>query len=353
MINLFSVYNYAPSFYPALTLHIPSLLNSLEMIHKEEPTQIIISTPGPVGLIGVLAARLLGVKCTGIYHSDFTQQIECDVGGKFLPDFLERYVKWFYNQLDDIRVPSHRYIENLSRRGFEQKKMRIYQRGIDIKTFKYDEEAKEQMRRILKLKDGFYLLYVGRMSKDKNSDFLVRYYKALMKEYKDVYLILTGTGPDLKTMKNQLAGLPHVRFTGPMRNLDLPGLYSLADLFVFPSTTDTFGMTVLEAQACGLPALVSDQGGPQEIIVAERSGFVLSVTDEYAWVQATMKLMQMKAHRYDAFWQMRVEARKNVLARYRWDASVEDILEISQESSQNGSQITRFDPRMLEENTLS
>ena len=82
VLALPSVYTYSPDFYQAYALHVPSLLKSIELIHERNPHAIVVSTPGPVGL---LAARLLGVKCTGIYHTDFQVQMELLTGEGLTP----------------------------------------------------------------------------------------------------------------------------------------------------------------------------------------------------------------------------------------------------------------------------
>ena len=99
--------------------------------------------------------------------------------------------------------------------------------------------------------------YVGRVSRDKGLDSLLESYRAILREHPGTKLIIVGDGPYLQTLMEKARDLPLVVFTGRVDQEKLPDFYRRADLFLFPSVTDTFGRAVLEAQACGLPAIVS------------------------------------------------------------------------------------------------
>jgi glycosyltransferase involved in cell wall biosynthesis len=94
-------------------------------------------------------------------------------------------------------------------------------------------------------------------------------------------------------MKHTARDLERVRFLGLVEHDKLPMIYSFADVLVFPSETDTFGMAVLESQSCGLPALVSDRGGPKKIVKNGETGYVIPADDTQAWVKAGLKIIEM------------------------------------------------------------
>lgn len=106
------------------------------------------------------------------------------------------------------------------------------------------------------------MIYTGRISEDKNLDFLISVYRKLLMENPDLNLIMIGDGPYMNTLKTKCSNLNNIFFHGKLDHQALPLSLSGCDIFVFPSNTDTFGMSVLEAQSCGLPAVVSDAGGP-------------------------------------------------------------------------------------------
>jgi glycosyltransferase involved in cell wall biosynthesis len=156
---------------------------------------------------------------------------------------------------DEIRVPTHEYMQILESRGFELPKMKIFRRGIDTGLFSPQPMAGPLFKKRHGLDDGFNLLYVGRISRDKELPFLIKIYERLLEIDENWNLIFVGDGSYLRELKAETWRYKRVRFLGRVDYSSLPEIYSSADLFVFPSTTDTFGMVVLEAQACGLPAL--------------------------------------------------------------------------------------------------
>ena len=137
--------------------------------------------------------------------------------------------------------------------------------------------------------DRKILLFVGRVSKEKNLAFLCDAFKTLCAERNDAVLLIVGDGPYREEMTQTLAGLPAV-FAGLMFGDELVEAYASSDIFVFPSATDTFGNVVLEAQACGLPAIVTDKGGPMENIIPGKTGAITSANDERGLVRANRRL---------------------------------------------------------------
>jgi glycosyltransferase involved in cell wall biosynthesis len=326
VINLPVVYSYKPEFYQNYMMMFPSLLKSLETIYYEHPDEIIISTPGPVGIMGLIAARLLDVPVRGIYHTDFTVQAELILNDSTLTALAENYTRLFYSCMDEIKVPTRQYIDMLSERGYSAEKMSIFKRGIDINLFQYSQKRFEAIRHKYALRDGFTLLWAGRVSRDKNIAFLADVYKTIADERSDVNLIVAGIGPALSELKTMLKGYPRVVFTGKIERSELPNFYSLADAFVFPSTVDTFGMVILEAQACGLPALVTDIGGPQEIVQNKKTGFVLPAYDKEAWVGSIRHLIKIKESEPSLYERVRSRARMMVEKEYTWEKALEAII---------------------------
>ena len=120
------------------------------------------------------------------------------------------------------------------------------------------------------------MLFVGRISKEKNLDTLVASTRRLAEWKTPARPLFIGDGPYLSEMKRLL---PDALFTGYLRGEELADAYASADFFVFPSTTDTFGNVVLEAQASGLPVIVSDVGGPRDLVQHARDGFITKALD--------------------------------------------------------------------------
>ena len=294
LLQLPCIFEFTPTFYNAHTIRFPSLLRSLDLITHERPDKIIISTPGPVGLTGYLAARLLGVPCEGIYHTDFTKQAEEIIGDRQMIDSIDTYIQWFYARMDIIHVPSQYYMMQLADKGHDRFRIRLFQRGVNPVYAEVDphdvQTAREQW--FSTNSDHVTLLYTGRLSKEKNLDVLASIFEALRAQNLPVRLLIAGDGPERESLEQRLAPhASHVCFAGRIDSQKLKSFYLLSDIFVFTSTFDTFGMSVLEAQTFGLPALVSQFGGPQEIIIDGHTGYVLDISCIERWIETCKKLV--------------------------------------------------------------
>jgi glycosyltransferase involved in cell wall biosynthesis/predicted metal-dependent phosphoesterase TrpH len=325
ILNLPFVYEFQLPIYESYTLRIPSILSSVSKIFEHKPDEIYISTPGPVGLLGLLVANLLSIKCTGIYHTDFTAQyLKIDDNVPF-GNLIESYTKWFYGALDKIKVPSAEYISLLGNRGFDGTKMSVFKRGIDIECFRPNIKVNEDIYLEHKINEGVNLIYAGRISKDKNLDFLIDVYRSVCETLPEVNLLFVGEGPYLQELKTKTKNISRIHYLGAISQKRLPEIYNAGDLLVFPSNTDTFGMVVLEAQACGLPALVSDQGGPQSIVIADESGFVLPANDLDAWKEKLVFMIRLMKTDSEKFREYGNNARDNVINNYSWRNLLNDI----------------------------
>ncbi len=325
VLNLPCIYALTPEFYTAFTLRVPSLLRSLERIAQQEPDEIVISTPGPVGLLGLAAARLLDVPCVGIYHTDFTRQVEHFIGDPRAAALVEAYTRWFFRAMDAIRVPTRQYIDLLTARGLPADRMTLFRRTIDPLFAVEDERRQEALRDRLRLPDGITLLWTGRMGKEKNLDFLYTVYREVVAREPNVNLLIVGDGPEWDAFRTRARGNPRLVLAGRVARAELPHFYALADVFVFPSTTDTFGMVVLEAQACGLPAVVTDVGGPQEIVRHGETGYVLPAGDRQAWVQTVLNVIDRRLLRPSAYAAWRDAIRARARASAGWEAVLDQM----------------------------
>mgnify|MGYP005834184771 FL=1 len=318
-IVLPSIYDFVVPHYEDLRLKVPSVLQALKQIEHLEPEEVYVSTPGPVGLMGLLFARLFSARCVGVYHTDFPAQIREILNAEPVVELCEQYTRWFYSAMDEVLVPTQEYIDILAQRGLARSKMRVFKRGVDSQLFSPAAVLTHRLEKEFNLPEGFNLLYAGRISRDKNLDFLARIYRAVLKEKPDLNLILAGNGPYMEEFRDSLKDCERVAFVGKLEQHRLAQVYAAADLLVFPSVTDTFGMAVLEAQSCGLPALVSDRGGPQEIVQDGQTGFILPSGRTRLWVEKILELIELARNRPASFYEFRRAARQMALQEYNWD----------------------------------
>ncbi len=276
--------------YELQKLSFPPILPMLEYIQREGFSELIISTPGPVGLIALLAAKMLGIRTSGIYHTDFPQYVRILSEDSALETLTWNYMRWFYGALDLVYVNSEGYRRAWIDRGIAPDKLRILPRGLDTALFHPSRRDRDYWRRHGVADGKLVLLYVGRISKEKNLDVIASaWIKAPMD---NAALAFVGDGPYLKELKECL---PDAAFTGYLAGLELAQAFASADVFLFPSTTDTFGNVVLEAMASGLPAVVSDEGGPKDLVVQGVTGFITRALNADDFRSSTAELVSHPA----------------------------------------------------------
>jgi glycosyltransferase involved in cell wall biosynthesis len=274
--------------YELQKLSFPPVLEMVDYIQREKFTELIISTPGPIGLSALLAGRLLGLRMSGIYHTDFPQYARFLSEDAFMETMVWGYMHWFYGQFDLVYVNSEFYRTCWIDRGFKPEKLKILPRGLDTELFNPGHHEPGYWKK--KGARGPVLLYVGRISKEKDLAFLTEIAPLLEKAAPAFTWAFVGEGPYRAELEKLL---PKAIFTGILSGRELGIAYASADVFVFPSTTDTFGNVVIEALASGLPAAVSDVGGPKELIRSAEQGRVFAARDVRAWVSG---LAEMLAH---------------------------------------------------------
>ena len=259
--------------YPELKLNFPPILDVMDFIEREGFTRIHVSTPGTVGLLGLLIARIMNIPVAGTYHTDIPQYVRSLTNDEFLEKAAWSYMIWFYSQMEEVMVPSVGTRKQLAARGLPQERMKPLPRWVDTEA--YSPEVRNPgfwKSRGLGM-DRIVLLYVGRVSREKGLEMLADVFKELVTGGAAIALAVIGDGPYREEMETSLAGYPAL-FTGYLAGELLQHGYASADLFVFPSATDTFGNVVLEAQASGLPVIVSDEGGPRELMIDGETGVV-------------------------------------------------------------------------------
>jgi hypothetical protein len=180
--------------YPEMKLFHPPFLEMLHFCYHEDFTHLHAATPGPMGLAALAAARLLKLPLFATYHTAIPQYAEHLTGDAGLVDFLWKYLLWFYEQADCVFVPSHSTAAELAEKGLRPDKLRLTPRGVDLKHF-HPAKRNGYLERSHHLTQGLKLLYVGRVSKEKNLPLLVRTFKNLCRQRPDLNLVVVGEGP--------------------------------------------------------------------------------------------------------------------------------------------------------------
>ena len=310
-----NIHNVKPVFttkmpkYEQLELAIPSLPGLLGLARRLRPDVIHLSTPGTVGMVGWLAAKRLRIPILGVYHTDFPAYIDHLFDDGAFTWLTTWFMRRFYAPFSAIFTRSEDYAGSLVRLGMSRDTLVRLLPGIETGRFQpsfrdpgiwesLEAEEREEQRGVSE--EGVRVLYVGRVSVEKNMPLLERIWGEVSRRCAgqglSASLIVVGDGPYKKHMQEELAGRG-VHFLGFRHGEELSTIYASADLFVFPSTTDTLGQVVMESQSSGLPVLVTDEGGPKEVVEDGATGYVLDPEDTSAWVDRIVELVADEAAR--------------------------------------------------------
>ncbi len=273
--------------YPQQKVFYPPVLDMLRHVFEQGYTHIHTATPGPIGLVALLAARLFRLPIHGTYHTQIPQYARQLTGDTAMEDLAWRFTVWYYGQLDVVYAPSQATADELAGRGLDRARIRLYPRGVD--TERFHPAKRNGFLKRWGVASGPTMLYVGRISREKNLHLLADAYASLRRELPEMKLVVVGDGPYRAEMEARLSGTGAV-FTGVLQGEDLAACFASADVFVFPSSTDTFGNVVLEAQASGLPVIVTDRGGPCENMLPDRTGLVVRADDAATLAGAMRRL---------------------------------------------------------------
>ncbi len=263
-------------FYPELKFNFFRPL-FVRRLNEFDPDIVHLVDPVILGATGLAMARLLNKPLVSSYHTNLAAY--CDHFGFSL---LSKPM-WLYNRLMHSACgmtfcPSLSTAAMLRLQGFAN--LRLWPRGVDTALFRPERRSQELRQSWLKEhgdsespENKTILLYVGRVSWEKNLRLLVQTYRRM--DHSHCHLVIVGDGPAYAEMQQELAGLP-VTFTGYLSGEVLATAYASADIFAFPSRTETFGQVVLEAMASGLPVVGLLAEGVCDLVEHDRTGLLLN-----------------------------------------------------------------------------
>jgi glycosyltransferase involved in cell wall biosynthesis len=234
--------------------------------------------------VGLRHARALDLPVVASYHTDMPYYAE-KYGLSLLREPAWAYFRWLHNQADLNLCPSRFTKRQLLDQGFER--VKVWRRGVDHD--RYSPEHRDSAWRE-RLSDGHpearLLLYVGRLAIEKRVDWL----RPVLDALPDVRLAIVGDGPARAELEELFEGTP-ILFTGYLQGEDLSHAYASADIFCFPSASETFGNVVLEAMASGLPVIAPNSGGQVDHIRHCENGLLFPADDGEALVKMAARLV--------------------------------------------------------------
>ena len=288
--------------YPEIRLSILPGRHVSQQLRAFTPDCIHIATEGPLGL----AARAFAIRnqlaFTTAYHTRFPEYVRSRI---LIPlSWTYAFLRWFHNPSEVVMAPTNAVLNDLESRRIG--KPVIWPRGVDLELFKPAKNAEK-----IDSETKPIFINVGRVAVEKN-----------IESFLDLDLPgekwIVGGGPALKRIK---ARYPQVRFFGPKKMEELPEIYNQADVFVFPSRTDTFGLVLLEAMACGLPVAAFPVTGPIDVIGNSGAGILDEDLRSAAIRASKIKTTTARKHAETFSWKSATEifASHLVNARVRQD----------------------------------
>lgn len=264
-------------FYSEMKMYVPPLRALLRHATEDRLDVIHLTTPGPVGLAAMYVASRLKVPMVGSFHTHLAEYTARLSGSRRLGRLMQEYMRWPYGKCRQILAPSESTRQLLIDAKIDPAKLRVWSRGVSTTQFDPARRS-ERLRTAWGVSEARpAVLYVGRLSVEKGLREVGAIRRSLEARGIPHRFVFVGDGP----MRHELEQLaPDAIFTGTQTPDEVAVSMASADLFVFPSRTDTAGNVVLEAQASGLPVLVTDEGGPRENILDGSTGVVCASTRE-------------------------------------------------------------------------
>ena len=290
-----------PATYPGYRLVFPCSPSIFAKLKKEKIDLIHAHQPFGVGQAARLLARRMRVPIVYSFHTLFSRYVHHTPWApqRLAKVLVARYLAYFCNQVDTVIVPSEMVRRLLVLRKVKQP-IKVIPTGLQLQKIK-DKAAVAGQREMIRKKhqlpsDAKILLYSGRLSAEKNVPFLLEAFQSILAQEKNTCFILVGGGPKEKEFKN-IAG-KNVFIVGQKQHEEVLDYCLAADIFVYASTTETQGLVLTEAKACGLPVVAVFGGGISDVIESGLDGYLVPGNQEM-FVEHVLRLLREKQLRKD------------------------------------------------------
>ena len=270
--------------YLGLQFGLPAdgMLKALWM--RRRPDVIYVATEGPLGWSAVSVARRLSIPAFSGFHTNFHSYSRHYRMG-WLAKFGFTYLRWFHNRSQGTFVPSPDLRELLIARGFRN--VGCVGRGVDSDLFNPARRSDELRRRWGVNSDEPVIAYIGRLAGEKNLGLAIEAYRAIRQNHPSLRFVMVGDGPLRQALQ---AEHRDIIFSGLQKGEQLATHYASADIFLFPSETETFGNVVLEGMASGLGVVAYDYAAARSHIIDGETGVLAPFGDAKAFVAAAVEL---------------------------------------------------------------
>lgn len=278
--------------YPDLTIGLPFSPSVTRAVEAFQPDIVHVATEYTMGITGLRLARKLGVPAVASFHTNIPGTLPY-YGFPWAAEQCWEYLRWFHNQAEVTFCPSETNRKTLAQRGFHN--VQVWARGVDTEQFAPGHRSADVRERNGPT-DALHLLYVGRLTPEKDLPVLFEAYRRVRANGgPPVHLVLAGDGA--YSPKMQAIAPEDVTFAGYLEGAELSAVYSSADVFVFPSRVETLGNVVLEALASGLPVVGAAEGGTLENVRDGVNGVLCAPGDARAFADGIQRVVRDHGYR--------------------------------------------------------
>lgn len=270
--------------YPGLRFGFPVLRRIRCRWRQRRPDAVYVATEGPLGWAALRSARKLGIPVATGFHTRFDDYCG-HYGLRMLTPLVFAWLRRFHNHAQATLVPTRELRDQLVSQGIGN--VRLHRRTVDTMLFRHDRRCPALRHEWGLCDDQLAVILVGRIAPEKNLDLAVRAFRELRKQRPDARFIWVGDGPDRARLALEN---PDFVFAGIRRGEDLARHYASADLFLFPSLSETFGNVTLEAMASGVATVAFDYGAAREYIIDASLGRTVARDDSDGFIAAAREL---------------------------------------------------------------
>ncbi len=253
-------------FYTGMSLGVPGLPGLAETLAEGRYDAVHVTAPGPAGIAATLLNRIAGTPLLASYHTELVAYAGLRSGDGSTEALAKGAVGAFYGAPSLVLSPSPAADRSLLALGVEAGKLGRWERGVDLFRFDPDKAARAAYPGEVKI------LYAGRLTREKGVELMAESFLKAREVDPRLHLLLAGGGPEEEELRGRLG--EHATFLGWLEGEDLARAYASADVFLFCSTTDTYGQVVLEAGASGLPVVAVAEGGPASLVENRHTGML-------------------------------------------------------------------------------
>jgi glycosyltransferase involved in cell wall biosynthesis/predicted metal-dependent phosphoesterase TrpH len=253
-------------FYAGMSLGVPGLPDLVETLAEGRYDAVHVTAPGPAGIAATLLNRIAGTPLIGSYHTELASYAGLRSGDGGLEAMARIALGAFYGAPSLVLSPSPAADSSLRALGVDAGRLGRWERGVDVSRFDPGKAARDAYPGEVKV------LYAGRLSREKGVDLLAESFLRARAADPRLHLLLAGGGPEEGELRTRLGA--DATFLGWLEGEALARAYASADVFLFCSTTDTYGQVVLEAGASGLPVVAVAEGGPASLVENRHTGML-------------------------------------------------------------------------------